>query len=117
LPEFSPSLMPQGGREEAYMANMNKLTVKINGQEYTLTSEESREYMLSVADLVDKKMRQIMQNDMGLSTSRTAMLTALNLADENLRLKHSNDALTKSIVRYTERIKALEDKLHQNHLQ
>ena len=38
------------------MSALNKLTVKINGQEYTLTSEETREYMLSVADLVDKKM-------------------------------------------------------------
>jgi len=95
------------------MSALNKLTVKINGQEYTLTSEETREYMLSVADLVDKKMRQVAQNDPGLSTSRIAVLASLNLADENIRLKHSNDALTKSIVRYTERIKALEEKLNR----
>ena len=93
------------------MPEKNKLTVKINGQEYTITSEESREYMLGVADLVDKTMQQIQKTNPELSTSMTAVLTALNLADDYIRLRRSDEALTKNIVRYTERIKALEEQI------
>jgi len=93
------------------MPEQNKLSVKINGYEYTLTSEESREYMLGVADLVDKKMQQISKMNPGLNNSMTAVLTALNLADDYIRLNRSNENLTKTIVTYTEKIKSLEEKL------
>ncbi|MBE7022204.1 MAG: cell division protein ZapA [Ruminococcaceae bacterium] len=93
------------------MPEQNKLVVKINGQEYTITSEESREYMLGVADLVDKTMKQVNQSNPGLSTAMTAVLSALNLADDYIRLKRSDDALAKNIVKYTDRIKALEEQL------
>ena len=31
----------------------NKLTVKLDGRDYTIVSEESREYMLEISDIVN----------------------------------------------------------------
>ncbi len=93
------------------MPEKNKLVVKINGREYTLASSESREYMLSLADLVDKKMRQVSASDPMMSTALTAVLTAVNLADDYLRLKKTEQALSKNMAAYTEKIRELEAKI------
>lgn len=91
------------------MSEKNKLVVKISGREYTLSSSESREYMLSLADLVDKKMQQVTCSDPTLSTANAAVLTAVNLADDCIRLKKNEQALSQSILAYTEKIRALEE--------
>ena len=93
------------------MPEKNKLVVKINGREYTLASSESREYMLSLADLVDKKMRQVSASDPMMSTALTAVLAAVNLADDYLRLKKTEQALSKNMAAYTEKIRELEAKI------
>lgn len=64
----------------------NKLQVKICGQEYTLVSDESREYMLETADYVDRKMVAVKNQNSRLSTSMAAILVALNVADD---MKHA----------------------------
>ncbi len=93
------------------MSERNKLVVKINGREYTLSSSESREYMLSVADLVDKKMKQVAGSDPTMSTAYTAILAAVNLADDYLRLKKTEQALSKNMLAYAEKIRELEEKI------
>ena len=60
----------------------NKLQVRICGQEYTLVSDESREYMLETADYVDRKMIEVKNMNGRLSTSMAAILVALNIADD-----------------------------------
>ena len=64
----------------------NKLQVKICGQEYTLVSDDSREYMLEMADYVDRKMVAVKNQNNRLSTSMAAILVALNVADD---MKHA----------------------------
>ncbi|WP_291634061.1 cell division protein ZapA [Clostridium sp.] len=61
---------------------MNVVTIKINGIEYNLKGEEKEEYLHMVASYVDKKIKNIMGNNEKLSTSSTAILTALNLGDD-----------------------------------
>lgn len=63
----------------------NKLQVKICGQEYTLVSDDSREYMLEMADYVDRKMVAVKNQNNRLSTSMAAILVALNVADDMKR--------------------------------
>lgn len=60
----------------------NRLTVKLDGQEYTIVSEESREYMLEVSDMVNGKLVDIRIQNNKLSSAMAAMLVALNLGDE-----------------------------------
>ncbi|MBR7163810.1 MAG: cell division protein ZapA [Clostridia bacterium] len=95
------------------MPDKNKLVVKIGGGEYTLASSESREYMLSVSDLVDKKMQQVSCSDPTLSTANIAVLAAVNLADDYIRLKKNEQVLSKNILAYTEKIRALESEVER----
>ncbi len=60
----------------------NKLSVKLDGQEYTIVSEESREYMLEISDIVNNKLSDIKIQNNKLSTSMAALLVALNMADD-----------------------------------
>ena len=76
----------------------NRLTVKLDGQEYTIVSEESREYMLEVSDMVNGKLTDIKIQNNRLSSAMAAMLVALNLGDE----------LKKTEQRAAARIKELE---------
>ena len=57
----------------------NRLSVKLDGQEYTIVSEESREYMLEISDEVNRRLADIKIQNNKLSTSMAALLFALNL--------------------------------------
>jgi len=63
--------------------------VRIGGMDYTLASTSSEEYMHRVAIYVDRKMEEITKNNPKLSTQMAAVLVALNIADELIRLKDS----------------------------
>lgn len=67
------------------MTVKNKVVVKILGQEYTLISDDSREHMQRISNLVDDKMRELYSNNKKLSTSMVAVLTALNMTDDYLK--------------------------------
>lgn len=74
----------------------NKLQVRICGQEYTLVSDESREYMLETADYVDRKMIEVKNMNGRLSTAMAAILVALNVTDDMQKEnKHAKEELAK----------------------
>ena len=79
----------------------NRLTVKLDGSEYTIVSEESREYMLEISDMVNTKLSEVKIQNSKLSTSMAALLTALNIADD---LKKSEIKL-KEIIEENEDLK------------
>jgi cell division protein ZapA len=70
---------------EVYMNSKNKVTVKIMGQEYAIKSNETREYMQRIANLVDDRMAEISGSNKSLSTSMVSILTALTLADDCIK--------------------------------
>lgn len=61
---------------------MNKVTIKINGVEYNLKGRENEEYLLNVASYVDGKVREIAGNNKSLSSTASATLASINIADE-----------------------------------
>ncbi len=63
------------------MSNRNTVTVRIYGQEYNISGEQSREQIMRIADYVDSKMHKIAENFKG-SASSAAVLTAVNIAAE-----------------------------------
>lgn len=69
------------------MTDKNKVSVKIHGYEYKLVSDDSREYMQSIANYVDDRMTEISESNKKLSTAMVAVLTALNVADDHFKLK------------------------------
>lgn len=65
----------------------NKVKVNICGKEYTVVSEDSRDYILQITQIVDQKMQEIMKRNPSLAPPMAAVLTALNLADETEKIK------------------------------
>ena len=73
----------------------NKLNVVIFGEEYVIKGEAEQDYMEKVASFVDKKMQQISNANPQLSAKQNAVLVALNVTDELLRLRKDYDELIK----------------------
>lgn len=67
------------------MSEPKSVTVTIYGQDYTLRGDADSAYVERVAALVDRKMREISQRSELASTSKVAILAAVNLADDLLR--------------------------------
>lgn len=88
----------------------NKLQVKICGQEYTLVSDDSREYMLEMADYVDRKMIAVKNQNSRLSTSMAAILVALNVADD---MKHAENEAQEALNSQAAEIALLKKKLSE----
>lgn len=77
----------------------NKITVSINGAEYTFMSEESPSYMQKVAGLVDERMSNITAPGR-VSRMDAAVLTAVNLADELLKQRLAAENLRRQVKGY-----------------
>lgn len=68
---------------------VNRVLVDIFGIQYNLKGEEPVEHLEELASMVDRKMREINSRNPRLNMSQTAVLTALNIADDYLKLKES----------------------------
>ena len=86
-----------------------RVDVEIFGKVYTVRGEKDVEYVRRVAEYVDRKMREISQVTDTVSTSRIAILAALNIADEFFDLREETDELESRIKNLSRKIdKALE---------
>ncbi|MDW7739921.1 MAG: cell division protein ZapA [Bacillota bacterium] len=71
----------------------NRVTVSIMGEEFILRSTSSIEEIQRVSSYVDRLMRSIAEKNMQMNRHKVAILAALNLADELLRLKEEKNHL------------------------
>ncbi len=90
--------------------NAKNVTVRINGAEYIIKSEQPEEYVQKVAYMVDKKMRELLKNDPRLSTALGAVLTSINIADDYYRSVSDSKSLREDLLRYTEENNTLRTK-------
>ncbi len=58
------------------------IQVAIFGHEYSIKGSAPSDYINQLADYVDGKMREISDNTSIVSSSKVAILAALNIADE-----------------------------------
>ena len=65
-----------------------RVRVDIMGRGFNLVSGENTDYIISVAKEVDAKMRELKDENPKLTYDTAAVLTALNLCDELMRLKN-----------------------------
>lgn len=59
-----------------------QIRVNIFGSEYTLRADKDSNIVEKIAQYVDEKMREIDRNQTLKSTTRVAILAALNIAEE-----------------------------------
>ncbi|SHJ75045.1 cell division protein ZapA [Propionispora hippei] len=64
-----------------------KVTVEIFGESYPLKGDANMEHIIRTAALVDERMRKVARTNARLSPAKIAVLAALNLADEFIRLE------------------------------
>lgn len=81
----------------------NRIRVDIYGTEYQLRGNASTGHIRLVAGLVDDKMREIASHNPRLDLNRLAVLAAVNIADEYMRLREEYEELLKILEQTEER--------------
>ncbi|MFZ4450615.1 cell division protein ZapA [Salibacterium aidingense] len=66
-----------------------RTTVTIFGRPYTIVGDEPPEHVMHVAEHLDQKMREFKEHNPYLDTTKLAVLTALNITDDYMKLKQS----------------------------
>jgi len=85
----------------------NKVNVRINGNDYTLMGVECEEHIQRVAMYIDKKMHEVTRSNNRLSTSMSAVLTAINIGDDCIRLKEQVADFDKTLKETNEELEFL----------
>jgi cell division protein ZapA len=87
----------------------NKVIVRIAGKEYTVVGVEAEEHIQKVGFYIDKKMNEIMRGNNKLSTSLAAVLTAINVADDFVKISESEARYKSEISRLQEELRLLRE--------
>ena len=82
----------------------NKITVELCDKEYALLSDETEEYVQSLAEEINKMIDDIAYKNLRVSKSDAAVLTCLNLCDKNRRLTENNDNMRIQIMEHVDEL-------------
>jgi cell division protein ZapA len=85
--------------------------VQIFGQVYHLRGSEDPEYARRVARLVDDRMNAIANQMATVDSFRVAVLAALHVADEYLRLQDQHDRYKDQVAAKSDRMVSMLDEL------
>ena len=80
----------------------NKIIITIAGSETVILSDESREYTLELAGIVDTRIRSLLQSNSKVTLPMAAILTAMDLCNENEKNKTTLDRMREEIRCYLE---------------
>ncbi|OIJ10993.1 cell division protein ZapA [Anaerobacillus arseniciselenatis] len=72
-----------------------RTTVKINGQSYVISGQADVSHIKEVAKFVDEKMKKMRNVNPYLDSTQLAVLAAVNISDEYLRLKKQQESIKK----------------------
>src|SRR3954462_10810322 len=67
------------------------IRVEIYNQTYNIRSDGDSEYVIGLAEFVDRKMREISSGTLTVDSLKVAILAALHIADEYYRLKSQQE--------------------------
>lgn len=67
--------------------NEGNIRVEIYNQSYTIRSDGDNEYIMDLAEYVDRKMREISSGTLTVDSLKVAILAALHIADEYFQLR------------------------------
>ncbi len=84
--------------------------IRILGQELSVLSDAEDEHVANVVQFVNKKIEEVLQARDGLKTLNVAILAALNISEELLKLKGINSELCDQLESRAEKlIQLIED--------
>ena len=90
------------------MKNSHKITVL--GQELSVLSDSEDEEVANVVRFVNEKMDEVLRSGNGIKTLNVAILAALNISEELLKLKGVNSELCNQLESRAEELIQLIDK-------
>lgn len=73
--------------------------VKVFNQNFSVKSEADEQYVRQVASFVDQKIREIGEKSPSVSSLNVALLTAMNIADEFLKLNRDRESKNKKLAK------------------
>ena len=89
-----------------------KVKVNILGQSYNIKGDTSPEYIMQLADYVNRKIDEIGANVSGRNQLQLAILVSLNIADEYFQMKKINHGIEGAVgIKTKEIISLLDDGL------
>jgi cell division protein ZapA len=68
-------------------SNQTKTIVEINNRKYTVVGEEPPHHIQMIASMVDQQMKELQEANPKLDTAKLAVLTAMNVMNEYIKLK------------------------------
>lgn len=80
---------------------LNRVTVTIDGLDYTVVAEESEDYIRKNATMVDQALRNIKAST-SMSSLTAAVLAAMNIADQYYKAQAAADSLRSQVKDYAE---------------
>jgi cell division protein ZapA len=90
------------------LKNSHKITIL--GQELSVLSDSEDEQVANVVQFVNEKMEEVLHSGNGLKTLNVAILAALNISEELLKLKGVNRDLCDQLESRSEKlIQLIED--------
>lgn len=92
------------------MPSATTTPVEIFGEVYHVRGDDENGYLQDLADLVDRKMREVAEHVKTGDTARIAILVALNLADELYQAQNRQEG---ERVEIREKVAALTQELSQ----
>lgn len=92
------------------MKNSHKITVL--GQELSVLSDSEDEEVANVVRFVNEKMDEVLRSGNGIKTLNVAILAALNISEELLKLKEVNEELCDQIESRAEKLIQLIDEVN-----
>lgn len=87
------------------------MKVEIFDQTYNVQAEGDEDYLRKVASFVDEKMRAVADSTRQVDSTRVAVLTALNIADEFFALRKRLDEVEGPLRQHVERCVRLTEKV------
>ena len=91
----------------------NRVTVTVGGLKYTLLAAEGEDYVLRVAAYVNEKLKETARGG-SISQMDSAMLTAINIADEKFKEQEASENLRRQIKELLEENAKLKSELSES---
>lgn len=93
----------------------NKLTIAINGRQYTLVSDESPEYLKMLSDHINDKVTFIRKYSSNTLGERPVILAALNICDEYFKALKGGEELKEQMKRINQKTEEIMDENRHLH--
>ncbi|MGV8079125.1 MAG: cell division protein ZapA [Syntrophales bacterium] len=89
----------------------NRFQIKILGQEFSVTSDDGEDHVTRVVALVNDRIDQIGSRSPKMPALHIAILAALNIADEYVKLEESSEDFSISLKERSEKLISLIDEV------